>query len=560
MPMTAIRIAELEAMNAALVEANAALQKKFDDVSEKLEVLLHRVAQMSRRMYSAVSERHHPGQQSFFDVAPVAADPTLALDAAKESDATIFTGVVPADAPTQPKRRGGKKPGQGRQQVPAHLEIKTTYVEIPESERIGLDGQPLVKIDIKTVIKLDYIPGGFVARHIITPIYGVPWQDGEVGKIYTPVPACIVPQGKATDELILHLLLAKYGWHLPLHRLEEQAREAGVELPRSTIMDWLRRATDLLAPVAEAIKSETLAAAVLHTDETPVRQMPKREIVPTPGRDSGNGKRKRPGKCTTARFWVYRSSTAVWYHYTENRQGIHPQTILADYTGFVVADAYAGFDKIFNAGKSIEIACWAHTRRKFYESLYPPQHNADTDLKPSPSAAPDPGDPRAEQALSLIRQLYNIERDIAQHTSDQRHAHRQTHSKPILAALKIKLDAWKIACRPTEPLAKAVTYALNQWLALSRFIDNGIAPIDNNPAENSLRTIAVGRKNWLFIGSPEGGASAAIAYTLIQTAKINGLNAATYLADTVAALLKKCDPKTLTPAHIAAQKAAASAA
>ena len=120
-----------------------------------------------------------------------------------------------------------------------------------------------------------------------------------------------------------------------------------------------------------------------------------------------------------------------------------------------------------------------------------------------------------------------------------------------------KLDAWKIACRPTEPLAKAVTYALNQWLALSRFVENGIAPIDNNPAENALRTIAVGRKNWIFVGSPEGGASAAIAYTLIQTAKINGLNPTTYLEEIVAALLLKSDPATLTPARIAATIAAA---
>ena len=160
----------------------------------------------------------------------------------------------------------------------------------------------------------------------------------------------------------------------------------------------------------------------------------------------------------------------------------------------------------------------------------------------------------------MIRQLYQIEREIAPSPGAERRTQRQQLSKPLLAALKIKLDASKLACRPTEPLAKAVTYALNQWLALSRFVDSGIAPIDNNPAENALRTIAVGRKNWLFLGSPEGGASAAIAYTRIQTAKINRLNPATYLAEVVAALLRKCDPATLTPARIAAKVAAANAA
>ena len=559
--MTATRIAELEATNASLVAANLALQKKLDDVTGKLEVLLHRVSQMSRRMYSNSSERHHPGQQSIFEAESVASDIASALEAAKNSESTIFTAALPSDASVPPKRRGGKKPGQGRLQVPAHLHIEVTNIEIPESERIGLDGQPLVQVDFKTVIKLDFLAGGFVARHIITPIYGVPWSS-ESERVHAQVPPCIVPQGKATDELILHLLRAKYGCHQPLYRLEESAREAGVELPRSTIMDWIRRATDLLAPVAEAIKSETLAATIIHADETPVKQLPKREVDSTLGRDSGNGKLKRPRKCTTARFWVYRSATTTWYHYTENRKGIHPQTILADYNGFVVADAYAGFDKVFLSGTAVEIACWAHTRRKFFEALHPPKRDADSDSDDEPSASTTtfPGDPRAEQALALIRELYKIEREIASQSINQRQAQRLQRSKPILAQLKIKLDTWKLACRPTEPLAKATTYALNQWIALSRFVDNGIAPIDNNPAENALRTIAVGRKNWSFIGSPVGGASAAIAYTLIQTAKINGLNPATYLAETVAALLLKSDPATLTPARIAAKIAAAKVA
>ena len=234
-------------------------------------------------------------------------------------------------------------------------------------------------------------------------------------------------------------------------------------------------------------------------------------------------------------------------HYTENRKGEHPQSILADYIGFVVADAYAGFDRIFAAGKAIEIACWAHTRRKFFEALHPPD--------PKRSGQPrTTSDPRADQALAKIRALYRIERDIAGLPPEERQRHRHEHSRPILDAFKALIDTWASTCRPTEPLAKAVTYALNQWAALSRFVDSGIAPIDNNPAENALRTIAVGRKNWLFTGSPEGGASAAIAYTLIQSATINGLNPATYLADTVKALLAKVEPKTLTPASIVAQR------
>ena len=155
--MTATRIAELEATNARLVSANLALQKKLDDVTERLDVLLHRVSQMSRRMYSNSSERHHPGQQSIFEAESIASDIASALEVAKNSESTIITAALPLDASVPPKRRGGKKPGQGRLQVPAHLEIKETFVEIPESKRIGPDGRPLVKVDTKTVIKLDSI-------------------------------------------------------------------------------------------------------------------------------------------------------------------------------------------------------------------------------------------------------------------------------------------------------------------------------------------------------------------------------------------------------------------
>ena len=532
--MSAARIIELEAENALLRTANASLttanlafQTQVADLAEKLETLLVRVAQMSRRMYANTSERHDPNQQSIFGdgttTAPPNDPPAAAPASADAADTTT--------ASEKTARRGGKKPGEGRLAIPVHLQEVQEIVDLPEAERIGSDGRPLVVVDRDITDKLDYVAGGFVRRRIVKLIYGRNWSDDEL-KVSAPMPACIIQGGKATDELVLHLLQAKYGHHLPLNRLEEMAREAGVELPRSTIMDWLRHATDLLAPVAEAIKSETLAAAVLHVDDTPVRQL-----------DPG------AGKCSTARFWVYRSSQAAWYHYTENREGVHPQSILADYVGFVVADAYAGFDRVFISGVAIEIACWAHTRRKFFDALNPPDPNR-------PGKPARTGDPRADQALAKIRDLYHIEREIAGLPPDERKRHRQERSRPILDAFKKLLDAWSITCRPTEPLAKAVTYALNQWTALSRFVDSGIAPIDNNPAENALRTIAVGRKNWLFTGSPDGGASAAIAYTLIQTAKINGLNPATYLADTVKAVLAKADPATLTPAQVLANRTA----
>jgi len=557
--MSAERMVELEAENAArrsalasqeaamdvLRHENAALKQQVSVLEEKLAIMHHRVSQMSRRMFGNTSERHVPGQQQIFgDVlgplpgsTPVV--PAVAAAAATTTAASAGISAAAASAAaTQAQatgKRGGKKPGAGgRLPIPKHLEdAPDQIIDLPPEQRLGADGQPLVVVDRDVTYKLDYRAGGYVRQAIVKLIYGRPFQDNEV-KISAPMPACIVPGGKATDALVLHLLQSKYGHHLPLHRLEEMAREIGVELPRQTIMDWLRQATDLLAPVAVAIKSEILAAAVLHVDETPVRQL-------APG----------TGKCATARFWVYRAQSGIWFHYTVNREGVHPQTILEAYEGLLVADAYAGFDKVFEKGTVLELACWAHARRKFFEALHPPKR------PPSDPGGTPPGDPRAEQALAVIRALYAIEREIATASPEERRQHRQERSKPLLAQLKLLLDGWKLACRPTEPLAKAVTYALNQWDALCRFVEHGIAPIDNNPAENALRPIALGRKNWLFTGSLDGGTSAAIAYTLIQSAKIHDLNPATYLAETVKALLAGADPATLTPARLARDRQAA---
>ena len=558
--MTAARIAELEAENATLRAAlasqetalsvlrgeGAQLRTRNAELNEQLSVLLHRIRLMSRRMYANTSERHHPGQGEIFpkEAGPQpAAGTTVVPSVAAAAAAAAATTDAPATAPASPAeatpaattKRGGKKPGSGgRRPLPKHVDDAPDIIlDLPPDQRIGSDGKPLVVVGREVSEKLDFDAGGFRRQRTIKLIYGRPFQDDEP-RLRAPTPPCIVPGGKATDALVIHLLISKYSHHLPLYRLEEIAREMGVSLPRQSIMDWLRQATDLLTPVAEAIKSMTLAAAVLHVDDTPVRQQ-------APG----------TGKCLTARFWVYRCADGVWYHYTENRAGEHPQSILEAYTGLLVADAYAGFDKIFASGAVLELACWAHARRKFYEALHPPDRPTDT------SEQPPPGDPRAEQALAIIRALYAIERDIADLTPDERHRHRQDRSVPLLRHFKVLLDGWTLACRPTEPLAKATTYALNQWQALGRFVDHGIAPIDNNPAENALRPIAIGRKNWLFTGSLDGGTSGAVAYTLIQSAKLHGLNPRTYLAHIVAALHAGADPRTLTPDRIAQSAQAA---
>ncbi len=513
----------LQGDNQALRTMVESMRQEIQDLQRKMEVLHARIHLMSRHIFGRRSEQMDPGQASLFD-GQVAMPGGESVSVAAEVGSQPPTGTaVQSPAQTVKGCAESKPRGPRRIKVPEHLEVVNQTIDLPESERFAPDGTPLVVVDREVSEKLDFVPGGFRKQVITKLIYGFPWKHEEVLRVSQPMPACIVPGGKATDQLLTHVFICKFAYHLPLYRQAEMAAASQVILPRSTLVHWIQATAHFLEPVYNAIKGEVLAAHVLHVDDTPVRQL-----------DPG------AGVCATARFWIYRSTDAAFFHYTENRRGEHPQGMLEDYAGYLVADAYAGFDAIFKDGTIIEIACWAHARRKFFD-------------------AHELGDLRAKLALDLIRDLYLVERDCLRRPPDERLRQRQACSQPIIDRLKALLDHWAIVVRPSEPLAKAVTYALNQWSALTRFLDVGIAPIDNNLAENGVRPIGIGRKNWLFTGSEAGGNAAAIAYTLILSARISGLEPYTYLRDTIAALHTGADPAGLTPAQLARSRTATSA-
>ncbi|MBU9211660.1 IS66 family transposase [Burkholderia multivorans] len=321
--------------------------------------------------------------------------------------------------------------------------------------------------------------------------------------VQTPAPSRPIQRGIAGPGLLAHILVSKYADHLPLYRQAVIYERAGVELDRSTMARWVGASANLLLPLVDAIRRHVFAATKIHADDTPV-----------PVLAPGNGKTK------TGRLWTYvrndrpAGSTvppAAWFAYTPDRKGLHPQTHLANFSGILQADAYAGFNAIYESGKVKEAACWAHARRKFHE-LH--------DMRPSATT---------EEALGRIGELYAIEAQIRGKPPDQRWQVRQAGARPLLDSFETWLREKLPTLSRKSDTAGAIQYALNQWQALVRYCDDGTIEIDNNAAERSLRAVALGRKNYLFAGADTGGERAAAMYTLIETAKLNDIDPEAYL-------------------------------
>jgi transposase len=308
------------------------------------------------------------------------------------------------------------------------------------------------------------------------------------------------------------VLFSKYGLHLPLHRQSRTYAREGIELDVSTLADWVGASAATLMPLFEALQAHVFAAERLHADDTPV------PVLDT-------------GQTRTGRLWTYvrddrpfggRAPPAAVYFYSPDRSGTHPEGHLASWAGLMQADAYAGFNRLYEPkrqpGPIIEAACWAHARRKFF------------DLARLTKA------PIAVEAVSRIDALFAIERAINGLSPDERQRVRQERSRPLVEVLGRWLREQYAKLSPNSQVAKAIAYSLNGWDALLRFLDDGRLCLSNNAAEPALRGIAVGRRNWTFAGSDEGGRRAAAIYTLIETAKLNDIDPLAWLADVLARL------------------------
>jgi transposase len=318
-------------------------------------------------------------------------------------------------------------------------------------------------------------------------------------------PSRPIARGMAGPGLLAHVLVSKYADHLPLYRQAEIYAREGVELERSTLADWVGSTSKLLAPLNEALRQHVMSASKLHADDTPV-----------PVLEPGKGRTK------TGRLWTYVRderaagqpvAPAVWFAYSPDRSGKHPHQHLAAFNGTLQADAYAGFNRLYDSGRVHEAACWAHVRRKFF------------DIQQAHAS------PLAGEAIERIAELYAIESEIRGRSPDERKQVREARSRPVLAAFHQWMQNTLSKVSRKSDIAAAIGYALGRWPALLRYCDDGLLEIDNNAAERALRAVALGRKNYLFAGSDSGGERAAAIYSLIGSAKLNGLDPEAYLRD-----------------------------
>jgi transposase len=396
-------------------------------------------------------------------------------------------------APTAPAEREKQQPK--RMPLPASLPRRDVHHE-PDSTTCSC-GCQLRRIGEDVAEKLDYQPGVFtVERHVRGK-----WVCRQCETlVQAPVPAHIIDKGIPTAGLLAQVLVAKYADHLPLYRQQGIFERAGLALPASTLAHWVGACGVQLQPLVDALREELLAQPVLHADETPVAML-----------RPGNGKTHR------AYLWSYCSTAlnrmkAVVFDFAESRGGRHAEQFLGAWRGTLVCDDFSGYKVLFRQGVT-EAGCMAHARRKFHELWA--NHSSQI----------------AGEALKLFGVLYDVEREIQTLDADQRRDIRLQQGRPAADAL----HAWLLAQRERVPegsaTARAINYSLGRWGALTRYLEDGHLPIDNNWVENQIRPIAIGRNNWLFAGSLRAGQRAAAIMSLIHSARLNGHDVYAYLKD-----------------------------
>jgi len=402
-------------------------------------------------------------------------------------------------AQPNPKSAQGKPPRQhSRKPLPDHL-VREDEVLSP-GEECGRCGGSLKTVGEDVTEELEYVPGRFKVKRIVRPRMAC---SGCETFVQSPLPSRPIERGRPGPGLLAHVLVSKYADHLPLYRQSQIYAREGVELDRSTMADWVGRCTALLEPLAEEIGRMVRRGEALFADDTPVKMQ-------APGRK----------KTKTARVWTYvrderpwagQSPPCAWYQFTIDRKGEHPVNHLSGYRGWVHADGYSGFNGLFGDDKATEMACMAHVRRKFVD-VFTAQGSA-----------------IAEEAIRRIRELYAIEKDIQGRAPEEKAAVRQAEAKPIFDDLETWLHAQLPRLSGKTPLAQAIRYALGRMPKARPYLSNGHLSLDNNSAERAVKPVAIGRKNWIFAGSEGGGKAMAIAYTLIETAKLNDIDPQAWL-------------------------------
>jgi transposase len=488
-----------------LLANNAALSGEVQRTQEALKIALLTIDKMKveltylRRMkYGRSSEKLEHAQLEL--VGGQVAQPVVVVDenaGISEQDKSNVTSIEAGRKKRQAKQRPGLR------ELPEHLPRRTVVHAAQGGCNCEACGGGLREIGQDVSEVLDYEPGSFhVVRHVRPKM-----ACGGCSTITQALaPSRPIERGMAGAGLLAHVLVSKYADHTPLYRQCQIYAREGVELERSTLTDWVGQAARLLTPLADAIGRYVLRAEKVHGDDTPIRVL------------GGKG-----GKARTGRLWVYvrddrpsgdKAAPAVWFQYSGNRNGEHPAKHLKHFRGVLQADAFAGYNQLYEDGRIVEAACWSHARRKMWD-IHERQHKLPGTL--------------AHQALQRIGKVFKVEAELSGRSPLRRRRVRWLRTRPLLDDLNVWLNATLAQISAKSPMALAIGYSLSNWTALTRFVGDGRIEAHNNAAERALRGVAIGRKNYLHLGSDVGGQSAAVIYTLLGTAKLSGINPQLYL-------------------------------
>ena len=494
---------------ATVESALAAAQARISDDQALIAHLNLMIAKLKREKFGSRSERTarlvDQLELQLEELEATATEDELAAEsaAAKTTNVAAFT-----------RKRPSRKP------FPEHLPRERIIVPGPTSCPC-CGSTSLTKLGEDVTETLEVIPRQWkVIQHVREKFSCRKCENID----QAPAPFHVIPRGWAGPSLLAMILFEKFGQHQPLNRQSERYAREGVELSLSTLADQVGACCMALDPIFRRIESHIFAAGRLHGDDTTVPVLAK-------------------GKTHTGRCWVYvrddrpfggADPPAAVFYYSRDRCGEHPQAHLANYTGILQADAYGGYTQLYESGRSpgpiIEAACWAHSRRKFFELA----DLAAAAQRRAKGKTQEVVSPLALEAVQRIDALFSIERDINGHSADKRLVARQELSLPLVTDLDTWMREQRAKLSRHNEVAGAMDYMLNRWDAFTRFLNDGRICLTNNAAERALRGIALGRKNWLFTGSDRGGRRAAIMYSLIITAKMNDIDPQAWLADVLA--------------------------
>ncbi len=445
------------------------------------KLLRHKLDVLCRRMFGRKADKVDPQQLQ------------LALEQlANEQEGSPQDPVeMDSGESTKPDEKPQRAKKPVRRALPSNLPRRRVVIDVADAEKVcGCCGSAKALIGEDVNEKLDYVPG--VVEVVETARLKYACDKCHEGVTVAPAPPQAIEKAIPGEGLLAHVVVSKYGDHLPLFRLERIFARHGLHIPRSTMCNWLDEVALALSPIEVVLRQSVISASYLQTDDTPLTVL------------SSSGPFK-------GRLWTYLDPIGrrVVYDATPTHERVGPERFLERFRGYLQADAYTGYDALYRTGRMVEVGCWAHTRRRFVDA--------------------QTSDSNATRMIALIRELYAVEHDTADVTPEERVRVRAQRSVAILARIDEERMRLAVSTLPKSPLGEALRYLANQRQALGRFVEDGRLRLDNNGAESQLRVVALGRKNWLFAGSMDAAGRTAVLYTLVQNCKLAGVEPWAYL-------------------------------